>query len=340
MLFKYVLSAILPFIFAAILGGSVLPLSKFVSKRTKIPLWFCGGVILTLLFISLGFLGVFVLDRLLFELGRLSTSLTGEGGGELGKMLGDTVDYIQNLTSNLPIIRDIRKAAGLDEMWDKIDEAAVNSITGAISEFGRKLGSRITSFIAALPSLFIAFAVTFIASYYFGTGNATECFLSLIPEKNRQKAADIKKRILGAVTSWARAYLLLIAISFCLLFIGLLILKVKYAFLLAALISIVDILPVLGTGTVLIPWGVISMVSGNVRFGIGILILYGVVTLVREIAEPKVIGKNLGIPPLLTLVSMYSGLYLFGFFGMLAFPALAMTVKAIFGKEEKETAVL
>ena len=329
LLFKYFLPVAFPFLLAAALGGSVLPLAKRVTSFTKIPLWFTGSVLLTLLFVSLGLLAVFVADRILIELTRLSSSLAEEGGGELGQLISSTVDYVSNLTSRLPIIRDIRKAGGLEEVWDKIDAAAASSITNAISSFGRDFGEKITGFIATLPSMLVGVAVVLIASYYFSTGNAAKCVRSLIPQRLHESASRLKQRVLSAVFGWARAYLLLTSLTFCILFTGFLILKVKYAFLLALLVALVDVLPVLGTGTVLIPWAIFSVVSGNAKLGAGLLILYGAATLFHEIAEPKIVGKTLGLPPLLTLVTMYAGLRFFGVFGMLSFPAIVMMAKSV-----------
>jgi len=329
LLFKYVLAVAFPFLLAAILGGSVLPLARRVTGFTKIPLWFTGSVLLTLLFASLTLLAIFISDRILIELTRLSASLAEEGGGELGGFISNAVDYVSNITSHLPIVRDIRRAGGLDEVWDRIDAAAVSSLTNALSSFGRALGEKMTDFIAALPSMLVGVAVVLIASYYFSTGNAAKCVRALIPSRLHERASGIKRSVLDAVFGWARAYLLLTSLTFCILFTGFLILKVKYAFLLALLVALVDVLPVLGTGTVLVPWAIFSIASGNARVGAGLLILYGVATLFHEIAEPKIVGKTFGLPPLITLVTMYAGLRFFGVFGMLAFPAIIMVIRSV-----------
>ena len=332
--FKYVLEVIFPFLIAALLGCSVLPLARRLTNLTKIPLWLTGSVLLSLLFASLGFLAVFVLDRTLIELTRLSASLAEEGGGELGHFISNAVDYVSNLTSRLPIIRDIRKAGGLDEIWEKIDSAAISSLTNAISSFGRTVGTKITSFITALPSFRVGVVVAFIASYYFSTGNASRCIAAMIPSRFKDRAVEIKKDVLGALLRWAKAYLLISGIMFCVLFAGFLILKVKYAFLLAVAVALIDVFPVLGIGTVLVPWAVFSLVSGNVRFGGALLVLYGLATLLHEFAEAKLVGKSLGLSPLVTLVTMYAGLRFFGVFGMLSFPAIIMSVKSALGTKK------
>ena len=111
--------------------------------------------------------------------------------------------------------------------------------------------------------------------------------------------------------------------------------RVSYSFLLALVISFVDILPVLGVGSVLVPWAVFSFVSGRWNFGIGLLIIYGCVTVVRQIAEPKIVGGSIGLHPLATLVSMYAGLKLLGVTGLLIGPVTAIIVKSLFDVTQK-----
>ena len=114
-----------------------------------------------------------------------------------------------------------------------------------------------------------------------------------------------------------------------LLLVGFLVLKVSYFFLLALLTAFLDILPVLGVGTVLIPYAVFELIGGRLARGIGLLVLYAVITVLRQIAEPHLVGKSLGLHPILMLVSFYAGLKLFGVAGLLVGPALALLIKGL-----------
>ena len=119
-------------------------------------------------------------------------------------------------------------------------------------------------------------------------------------------------------------------ITFSILLIGFLILKIPYALLLALLSAIVDMLPVLGVGTVLIPWAAVLLLQKNYYLGFALLILYAVCVLVRQVAEPKLIGKSLGLHPVLTLFATYVGFELFGVIGMLLAPFLALLARTAF----------
>ena len=129
------------------------------------------------------------------------------------------------------------------------------------------------------------------------------------------------------------AALLLALLTFLEMFVGLTLLRKPYAFLLALLIAFVDFLPVLGTGTVLIPWGIGELLLGSTGSGLGILALYAISSVLREIAEPHLVGRSLGIHPLLSLLSMYAGFRLFGIHGMVLAPLAAAVIKGAGGGE-------
>lgn len=118
------------------------------------------------------------------------------------------------------------------------------------------------------------------------------------------------------------------------LFLGLLLLRERYAFLLAFLIALMDILPVLGVGTALLPWAIFRLLGGNTWGGVGLILLYAVITVVRQITEPHLVGKSIGLHPLVTLFAFFAGMKLFGFAGIFLGPIAALLIKAIFFAEK------
>ena len=141
-----------------------------------------------------------------------------------------------------------------------------------------------------------------------------------IPERWRQSADDFKKDSMGTFGRWLLAYALILALTFAELAVGFLILGVDGAFVIAFVIAVLDILPVLGTGTVLIPWFVIATSAGNLGMGFGVLALYLVITVVRNIVEPKLVGKQMGLSPVVMLPGMIIGLKVFGLIGLFGVP--------------------
>ncbi len=332
---KYALPIFLPFIAAFFIGLTVKKPAEYISAKTKIPRAAVGVALTVVLLGLLSCLLILALDRLMNESSKLILSLSSEGGGEIGRMLGEVFDYISNISSRLPVLRELRGVMGSDEFWSSVDTSVVDVIRNA----AKSLTSRIPEFIGkaafALPSVFVGAVVTLIAAFYFSSGEGTRQISGILPERVRTKIIEITQKMRPALLGWLRAYLTVMLLTFVELFIGLSVLRVKYAFMIALFVAFVDILPVLGTGTVLLPWAAVSFITKDYFLGVGLLILYAVVTLVHETVEPRLVGKSIGVPPLVTLIAMYAGLRLFGFLGMIAAPAVAVLLKAAFGAKEK-----
>ena len=142
---------------------------------------------------------------------------------------------------------------------------------------------------------------------------------SLIPHEKIMATKRVKNLLFLRVFKMLKGYLILSGITFLELFLAFLVLKIKNAFIYAVIISLIDALPVLGTGLVLLPWGIVNMLSGNIVMGVKIVIVYLIVAVVRNILEPKIIGQKMGIPPLLSLLIIFLGIRLFSFLGMIVF---------------------
>ncbi len=147
-----------------------------------------------------------------------------------------------------------------------------------------------------------------------------------LPEDRRCRYLSAVKGLRRAIGGWAAAELKLAGVAFVLLAIGFLLLQIPNGLLWACLTTVVDAFPILGVGTVLVPWSIVCLLQGDVPRGIGLLGIYAVVWLVRSVLEPKLVGKGLGLDPLVTLVAIYAGFRLWGIFGMLLAPILALAV--------------
>jgi len=123
-------------------------------------------------------------------------------------------------------------------------------------------------------------------------------------------------------------------ITFIELAVGLSILRVDGALSVAVLIAFVDILPVFGTGTIVIPWGIIELLKGNTLFAIGLAILYVIITVVRNVLEPKLVGKQIGLHPLVMLICMYVGVKVFGFTDLFILPIIAVIMKYLYDNDK------
>ncbi|WP_100403984.1 sporulation integral membrane protein YtvI, partial [Bacillus sp. FJAT-42315] len=145
-----------------------------------------------------------------------------------------------------------------------------------------------------------------------------------LKDSTKEKLYLITGQLNKAGVGFIKAQIFLSAVTFLMAFIGLSILQVPYAVLLSILIVFVDVLPILGTGSVLVPWAVISFFQENQFLGIGLILLFIVITVVRRILEPKVFSSNMGISPLAALISLFVGFKILGFIGFFVGPAIVI----------------
>ena len=193
-------------------------------------------------------------------------------------------------------------------------------------------GSAAKWMTAYLPSLFIGFVIWIAASIFLSIDydKVTGFLLRQIPDCHQPLVAATRSLCHNTVFKMTKAYGLLMLLTFGELSAGLLILRVPYAIPLAALIAVVDILPVLGTGTVLIPWALICLIRGDMALFGGLTVLYIIITVVRNILEPRMVSHQIGLSPLVTLFFMFLGLKATGgLLGMLLFPIGIMILKQL-----------
>lgn len=151
-------------------------------------------------------------------------------------------------------------------------------------------------------------------------------FQAKLPQPFQEMCLPALRSLKSALGGWLFAECKLAAITFGLLTIGLTLLRIDHSLMLAGLITLVDAFPVLGVGTVLVPWGALLLIQGKTPLALGIFALYGAIWLIRSILEPKLLGKELGLDPLVTLACIYAGFRLWGLWGMLLLPILAMAM--------------
>lgn len=216
-------------------------------------------------------------------------------------------------------------------------QQAVQSIGQMVSGLSVTLLQMVSEFITGVPSVLIRVVLTVITSFYICSDydRILAALWRLLPDRWQNLCRDIKQYGLNMIRVYIRSYSLLFLLTFTELTIGFLIFQIPHSLLVAVLIAIFDILPVLGTGGVLIPWAVILAVIGNYPLAAGILILYVIITVVRNSVEPRIVGKQIGLHPLLTLIAMFTGVSLAGLPGLILLPMAVM----IFVNMEKNGAI-
>ena len=313
------LPLLLPFVLAYGVALLVEPGVEALGRRTPLPRWARSGLCVTVLFLGTG-LGLWCFGRVLWgELLRLGRQLPG-----LLRQLHPGLQrlrlWLEGLAARLP-----ETLSGSAIRWIRELFADGAGLIGSIYEFLSGLASRV---LTGLPRLLLGCVTTVLASYMSSAAlpRMKAWLKKRLPAAWIRRLRRLRDRCRGAFGGWCRAQLKLMGIVFLLLSLGLWILGVEFPLLFGGLIALLDGLPVLGTGTVLLPWALVSFLQEDSRLGFGLLALYGLCSIGRSVLEPHLVGRQLGLPPLLTLLAFYTGARLFGVPGMVLLPLVAVVV--------------
>ena len=326
---RYLGPVFLPFGVGLVFALTAEPIISALQNRLKLPRWAASGVGVAAVYGALGLL-VFVLCRLLCRelmgfvraLPSLAQSLAGPAQGLERRLLALAERFPDGVGQALRqgISDFFRSGAGLaDKAYDwifrfvsdvlkKVPDLALFLLTAVLSGF------MLASELPELKSLWRKKA----------------------PPLWQSRAKSVLHRLKTTLGGWLKAQLKLMLISALILTTGFLILGVDYPLLFGMGIALIDALPVLGSGMVLIPWGLFLFLQGKSFLGTGLLCLYGAAALSRTALEPRLLGKQMGLDPLLTLVALYGGYRFLGIAGMLLFPIAAMLLKQFWNHMEKK----
>ena len=209
------------------------------------------------------------------------------------------------------------------------DNFSLSWITGPLSG--------VISTAKQVPTILLSVVISIVACCFM-TSEFDEVKAFIVcqfPEGRRKDLSRAKSILRSSLGKMGKAYLLIMLVTFIEVSVGLTILKLlkfyssSYIMVIAAVTAIVDILPVLGTGTVLIPWALYSLITGNIGMGIGLIVLYAAITVIRQIIEPKLVAGQLGLSPIVTIAALYFGLKVFGVLGMFVTPILIIMLKLL-----------
>ena len=328
-LFKYAMGAILPFAVAYIVSFLINPIVLATSRITGIPRKLCAAIYVTLVITVLFAAASFGVYRLFSEI---------EGFISDGNGLNQAVSVVWDMVASASDRLDIAVLVDLSDMGKSLHELVAEIEKNAVNYIASAIPGLLSGVVSRAPSIFIGCFVTIMSCYYFcADGEVISGKIKkAIPQRYRESVESFVALVKTAFKRYIKAYFVLMLITFCEVYIGLLILRVKYALLIAVGVAIVDILPFFGAGTVLVPWAIVCFLAGDVRLGLGLVILYGVITVVRQITEPAVMGSSIGLHPAVSLFSMYMGFKLFGLLGMILGPMAAFILSEILGKGSSE----
>ena len=307
---KYLFPIILPFVIALICASAADSPARRWSEKMKIPSRVLRLMLSLFLILAIAILIGFIVWQ---ATGFVLSFLKGLGEGNA------VYDMISSLISPSESLFGI---VFPEELALKIKEA----LGTLLSSFVTKLAEIVTKVISAVPEALFFLIVTLISVVYFALDyEGIEKFFSKILKKQRfDRVKQLRDGIISAIGKYLASYSLLLLMTFGIVLLGFILLGVKRAPRIAVLVAILDLLPIIGVGTVLIPWGIFELATGNLILGVGLIVLFAVNAFLRQLAEPKILGKSLNLHPIIMLMLIYIGFALFGVSGILILPLIAV----------------
>jgi sporulation integral membrane protein YtvI len=313
---KFMLPFFAPFVIAIIIATINEPLIRVLVKRAKFPRSVAAIISLLLTISILGFLITIGIIKIYNELVILQNNLstyTDEASNEIGKLFKDIAAYYQNLPDS--VSNAINE--NLKNIAPKLEGVIKSVVTYTINT------------ISSIPKVAVFIIVTLLSSYFISSdrNKIVDFFTRQVPENWSRNFSGIKSDTFTAVFAYFKAILILMTITFIEVSIGLFVIKADYVLLMGLIVALSDAIPVLGTGIVMVPWITWNLATGNMHMALGLTIIYLLGVIIRQILEPKIVGDQIGLHPLITLISMYIGLNIFGVFGLFIGPVSVIIVK-------------
>lgn len=332
---KYAFGLFLPFLLALAVAAALQKPVNFICKKTPLKR---GPVSAVLVLFSV----TVVLGLIVALIIRLGIEVKGFFD-YLMIQLQDIPAFIKRMevfvSSHLQFLPDKIEGAVTSFLSEKVNDLLNNTGSGAgfdISAIKTPLLG-VWNTVKQIPSTLIAIVIAIVACCFMTSDFASvrKIILSLFRPETRDKIIRSKNLLVPSLSKMAKAYGLIILITFSELTLGLFLMKLigiydsNYIFIFALITAIVDIIPILGTGTILVPWALYSLLNGRISLAIGIFIMYACITVIRQIIEPKLVANQLGIPPFATIISMYVGSQIFGVLGIFLLPITLVMVKLL-----------
>lgn len=314
----------MPFLIAFIFAIIIEPLIRYVKRKTNLTRKTSAIIVLSV--VSILIIGIIALGVI---------TLIDEASGLLQGLNGyydDIYAKVQNIINSFNM-----SSLQLPQEVQNIVEASTSQVLEKVSKWVQELLTSFLDSLTSIPTIAIYIGIT-LMSIYFICADRLYILDQLehhLPQTWVKKLGIHIKEMTSALGSFLKAEVILVFIAFVQVLIGLYLMKfmgfnVQYPLLAAILIGFVDALPILGSGTIMIPWAVISAINGDLKMGLFILGLWGIIMIIRQLIEPKIVSKQIGIHPIFTIIAMYTGLKVMGIMGLIFGPIILIILKNIF----------
>ncbi|NEW07794.1 sporulation integral membrane protein YtvI [Paenibacillus sp. SYP-B3998] len=312
----------LPFMLAMVTAIFLDPLTVLLMKAVRVNRMIAATIIstfFTLLTLTLFyFIGLNVVTELI-DLGRKAPNYMDEVNKYVDQAITRTQGFYESLSPDMAV---------QVQTWI---ERGITTLTGTLTEVFSGISGFFLNVAGKIPNLFVWLIVFVISLYLFmiSLPKLKTAFLSIFDEQSRGKMDHVLLNLRQAIFGFIRAQLIMAVLTYLVTFIGLLVLQAEYPLAISLLVMVMEFVPVIGTGMVFVPWLTYQLLVGHTSMGIGLLILFLVLTIFRRIVEPKVLSDAVGINALAALISLYVGFELVGIIGLFLGPLVIIIYQAM-----------
>ena len=327
---RFFLPLFFPFILGTLLALSAEPMVHFLHKKLHVPRSVSSGIGVSMAFSLLAMALLSLCALLIRELGTLGNVLP-----DLGQTAKNGFSLIRNwllqLSSHTP-----------DSLQPVLEQNVNRLFSDGAAFLDRGIGYLLGlagSLLSHVPDSALSLGTALLSAFLISAKlpRIRRELRRRVPKEILHSLLHTVTRIRKVLAGWFTAQCKLVGVSFLILFLGLVILQIPYALLWAALICLVDALPVLGTGTILLPWSLVCLLQEDTARAIGLASMYAAITLTRSMLEPKFLSSHLGLDPLITLIALYVGFRLWGIGGMILAPVLTVITIQITSERLRDT---
>ncbi len=332
---KFAFGYIFPFVAAAALAVFLQKPINAIKRKLHIKAHGAVSIILVLLIVVVIVGGIGIAGFALFNELKDFFSYMFSHFSSVGELVTTVEDFVMGLVIKLPGNLSETVGGYVTDFFSKI--GTENSSNFDFSMLSAPI-SGAWNVVKGIPSVLLSTLVTIISCVFMTADYAAikELILGMCTAEKRGKIINSKRTISRGVGKLFKAYATLMLITFTEMFIGLSFMKLigvysgGYVAIIAFVTAIVDIIPVLGTGTVIIPWAIYNLITGSYGLAIGLLVLYAVITVLRQVLEPKLVANEVGLPAIATIMAMFLGARVFGAFGIIILPLTVVVLKLMY----------
>lgn len=301
----------MPFVVGFILSLIANPIVKFLEKRIKIKRKYGSFIIIVAVIALLVLLCYGAGAALIYGLKDFAAYLPTMSENAKNE-IANAIYQVETIINSIPFVNDV----DLSKISETLMEYMGNFVTGGD---GNEAVTSIGDVAKSIPNIIVNVIIGLLATYFFITDRDKlgDIIMHHIPNDFKEQMSTLYRQSLGVVGAYFKAQLKIMVVIYVIVTIGLMILKIDYAWLIGFGIAFLDMLPVFGTGTVLCPWAAVKLFSGHFQIAIGMLILYAVTLAVHQLVQPKLVGESVGLNPFAALFFMYIGYKVGGMTGMI-----------------------